>query len=284
VAGFGDNGKEATMRLLGQSQRRGSAVLVACMAAAPAAADVGPSPPADETPKPRVLRVLTVEADSAYSFSSNPETPGFDREIMEGFARLQRLQLEIVMTPDYDRLIPLLLAGKGDVIAGPFTITETRKQQIAFTTEVLPTRSVVVTRAPHPIVKTLEALRRERVNVIKGTSMMEMLMGLGVPISTERPSAGVTAAGLRAGQITCIVQDVQTAITDQRDDPEIQLGMFVGPPASYAYGVRKTDGALLSELNSYLTNIRRSGGWNRLVVKYYGEAAIEVLRRARTPE
>ena len=38
---------------------------------------------------------------------------------------------------------------------------------------------------------------------------------------------------------------------------------------------------LLAALNDYVSNVRRTPTWNRLVVKYFGEAAPEVLKAAR---
>ncbi len=45
--------------------------------------------------------------------------------------------------------------------------------------------------------------------------------------------------------------------------------------------MRKEDPALLAPLNEYIGNLRRTPTWGRLVVKYFGEAAPEILRRAR---
>jgi ABC-type amino acid transport substrate-binding protein len=92
---------------------------------------------------------------------------------------------------------------------------------------------------------------------------------------------GTLPASLRAGRVTAVVVGVEEAIAAQRDDPELQLGLFLGPPRSLAYGVRKQDGELLAALNDYVSNVRRTPTWNRLVVKYFGEAAPEVLRAAR---
>jgi ABC-type amino acid transport substrate-binding protein len=230
-----------------------------------------------------VLRVLMVP-DDVRSFSKDleGEAPGIDYEVVAGFARLRRLRLDVVAVAGWDRLIPDLVEGRGDVIAGAFTVTDTRKQRINFTVEVMPTRSVVVTRRPHPPVASLDDLRQEKVTVLRGTSMAELLTSLKVRTAflEKRPDVGLTPA-LRTGESSCLVHDVQTAISDQRSDPDLQLGMFLGAPASYAYGVRKTDHALLSALDEYLTNLRRSGAWNQLLVKYYGETAVEVLRKAK---
>lgn len=39
--------------------------------------------------------------------------------------------------------------------------------------------------------------------------------------------------------------------------------------------------ALLKALDEYIENLRRTPTWSRLVVKYFGEMAPEVLRKAR---
>jgi ABC-type amino acid transport substrate-binding protein len=113
------------------------------------------------------LRMLSVVVEKEPEFvSSQSERPGFDREVLEGFARLHRVKLELVPVPSWDGLIPALLKGRGDVIAGRYTATDTRRKQIAFTTEVFPTRPVAVTRKPR-VVTTLgeaapEILRKAR--------------------------------------------------------------------------------------------------------------------------
>ena len=60
------------------------------------------------------------------------------------------------------------------------------------------------------------------------------------------------------------------------------MGMLLGAPGSYAFGVRPDDKALLQSLDEYIDNLRKTPTWNRLVVKYFGEQAPEVLKKART--
>jgi lysine/arginine/ornithine transport system substrate-binding protein len=181
-------------------------------------------------------------------------------------------------------LIPALLEGKGDVVAGRFTATDSRRKLVAFTTEVFPTRNVVLTRKPHPPVMTVEQLRKEKVGTIKGTSMAEAIAAAGVPaanVDDGLPTGGYDDA-LRSGRITAGVWGVESAIAAQRQDPDLQLGAFLGPPASLAYAVRKGDTALRAALDEYIENLRRTPSWSRLVVKYFGDAAPEVLKKARS--
>jgi peptidoglycan lytic transglycosylase F len=231
------------------------------------------------------LRVLVIlDDDEPEFFSGQPgSSPGFDHEILDGFARLHRLKLELVPAPSWDSLVPYLGQGKGDLIAGRFTATDARRKIIDFTNETFPTRSVVVTRKPHRAVRTLEQLKQEKITILKGTAMSDVLLELGVPAANldySIPPGGIPEA-LTAGHITCTVHDISTAIVTQRKDPETQIGVFVGPASSYAYGVPKSSPELLKALNEYLGNMRKSPSWNRLVVKYFGPAALDVLQAAR---
>lgn len=229
------------------------------------------------------LRVLAVlSAEETYFVSQNPAPlPGFDVEVLEGFARLHRLQLEVVPVPSWDALIPALRRKEGDVIAGGFTVTESRLRSIDFTREVFPSRSVVITRKPQRAVGTLDALKKSRVGTVQGTFMEEELAAAGiVNVDKSIPTGGLPEA-LKAGRITAGVDGIEAALTARAKDPDLELGLFLGRPTSLAYGVRKDDRALLEALDTYVLNVRRTSTWSRLVVKYFGTAAPEILKKAR---
>lgn len=228
------------------------------------------------------LRILAVASpeNGAQFFSAKPGS-GFDREILEGFARLQRLQVEHVSVPSWDALVPSLLAGEGDVIAGHLSVTEGRRRLIDFSAEVFPTRMVVFTRAPHRVVTRIEELREEKVGTVKGTNMAEAVAAAKLQNVDDTVQAGGLPDALRQGRITAAVLNVENVMVFRRRDPSLQLGMFLGPPGSIAYGVRKEDKELLKALDSYVDSMRRTPTWSRLVVKYFGVEAPDVLKKVR---
>jgi membrane-bound lytic murein transglycosylase F len=260
------------------STMRISVLAFVLAAAAAAAADL------DAIKARGELRVLVVPVKGSNEFfplAGSP--PGFDREILEGFAQLQRIKIAPIAVEGWDQLVPGLLAGRGDVAAGRFTVTEERKRRIAFTSEVFPTRNVVLTRRPAPRVETLDQFRATKVGTIKGSSMAEAVAKAGVPaanLDDSYPPGGLPGA-LLAGKVRAVVLGIESAIVAQRDDPQIEIGLFLGAPGSLAYGVRREDKALLAALNAYIENVRRTPTWSRLVVKYFGEKAPEILKQAR---
>jgi len=231
------------------------------------------------------LRVLVVlDTRRPEFFAIPPAAPGFDREILEGFARRHKLRLEVVTLPSWDELIPALVARKGDVIAGGFRDSEARRKSVAFSAEVFPSRMLVVTRKPHRVVKTLEELRTEKVGTMKGTAMAEAVAAAGVPRENfdDRIPVGSFAEALQSGRITAAAWSIERAIPGQREDPSLQFGMYLGPPGSLAFATAKGDTQLLAAFNEHLQAFRKSGGWSQLVVKYFGANALAILQQARS--
>ena len=229
-----------------------------------------------------VLRVLAVLSREETYFISDAPRGGFDWELLEGFANLQKVRLELVPIPGWDGLIPALLKGRGDVIAGGFTDTDARRRQIRFTVETFPTRSVVITRKPTRV-ESLDDLRAERIGTLRGSFMFDDLLAAGIPaarIDDTIPTGGIPQA-LKEGRITAGVDGVEAVLTANVHSPDLQIGLFLGRPASLAFGVRKEDEALVAALNDFVANVRRTPTWSRLAVKYFGESAPDILKKAR---
>jgi len=139
---------------------------------------------------------------------------------------------------------------------------------------------VLVTRKPTRVLTRVEELRGETVGTVMGSSMAEALRAAGIEFDASIPSGGVPAA-LRAARITATLSGIEDALLYQRADAAIQIGGFVGPPGSLAFGVRKDAPRLKQALDQYVSNLRRTPTWSRLVVKYFGDRAPDLLKAAR---
>jgi membrane-bound lytic murein transglycosylase F len=240
-------------------------------------------PPAPASHK--VLRILVVPDPQRPDFFSVDASgpPGFERELLEGFARARHLQIEIVPVKGWDEVVAAVVDGKGDVIAGHCTDTPERRRYVDFTDGVLPTRTVVITRRPHAPILRMQDLATQRIGAVKGSASHHELLAAGVPRS--RIDESLTQENLlellRAKKLDAVVRAAPLAILSQRDDPELELGMFLGPPSSFSWGVSKKDLELKAALNEHLAVVRRAGVWSRLVVKYFGDASLTLLKNAQ---
>jgi ABC-type amino acid transport substrate-binding protein len=237
---------------------------------------------------PGVLRVVA-PFDREFAFVAKepapPDAPGFDVEILQGFARLRGLRLELSYSTSWDGAIPLLLEHKADLIAGGYSDTPERRRKVDFTVGVFPSRDVALNRKPMQPVTTLEELRKSDVLTYRGSSMAESVAAAGVPAErlTLMETGDIEKLMRTEKQRSVGVVGLEVAILARQRDPQFQLGVYLGEPSSLAYGVRKDDVELRKNLDAYLSNLRRTPTWSRLVVKYFGAAALDILKSARAP-
>lgn len=226
------------------------------------------------------LRVLVGAGEQPEMFALDGSRPGFERELLEGFARLHKLQLDVVPVRDRNERLPALRRGDGDVVIG-LVVTPERQQLVAFSSQVMSAPHVVVTVAPNPPIRTAAQLREARVAVLQGASWISDLAAAGVPsartvVYPERPAV-MTA--LKSGEATATVMSLFNFALLVKESPELQAGMRLGEDRHSAWALRKEDVELRKAIDAHLAMSQSSMTWSRLVVKYFGERALEVLNR-----
>jgi len=230
---------------------------------------------------PSPLRVLVAadEMPEMFSFAQSGP-PGFEREVLEGFCRIHALQMEIVPVRDFDQIISMLNRGEGDVIAG-IVDTPERRERIAFSAEMFPVRHLAVSRRPGLPVERPDGLKALRVGVIPGTSWEAAAEEAGVPPERRRPfrDSDALLVGLRGGEVDAVVMALLDFALAQKRDPDLMAGVFVGPTASAALGVRKSDGELRRALDGYLRGMSQAR--HHLMFKYLSEEALSLIALAR---
>jgi ABC-type amino acid transport substrate-binding protein len=242
--------------------------------AMPAAADW------PEIQKSGRLRVVVAADEQPEMFNLKPTgEPGFEREMIQAFARLHKLELDVVTVPRYDERIAALDAGRVDVIMGIIRTPE-REKLIAFSAETMPTRRVAVNWKPRPPIANAAALKSEKVGLLQGASSWKAAtVEAGVPEASIRyyPSLDALFAALGSGEVTASVLSASDLGLARRKHPNLQAGAPVGPTTSAGWGVRKADTALKAALDEYVTSLRKTQTWSRLMVKYFGEETLLVL-------
>ncbi len=229
------------------------------------------------------LRVVAGLGEQPEMFSFDPgPNPGFDGEMLAGFARLHRLELEVVGLKSFGDRIPALLDGRGDVAVGMINTAE-RRRRIDFTAEVRPARHLVVSHEPHGVIDTVEQFRAETLGVVKDTTWAKAAEEAGVPASqaTQYPDTEPLLQALRSGEITATVMSLSDFTLAAKRYPGLQGGVFIGPKLEVGWGIRKEADSLEAAPEEYRRNYRAGPSWHRLFLKYFGEKALVVLGRAR---
>ncbi len=224
--------------------------------------------------------MAAADEDPAWFRVKGGESLGFEREVFEGFARVQKLRFEVVPVARWEEAIPMLLRQDGDVLGG-MSATPERRLRVDFTIELLPARSVVVTKRPQAPIRSLRELRAARLVIVPNTTWADALEKAGVPGSRAVRVADISAAieTIRVGHADATVSGVVDFFIQRRKHRDLEAGLLLGDALSSAWAVRKTSPELRQALDAYLGQLRRSPNWSRLLVKYFGDDAPAILGR-----
>jgi ABC-type amino acid transport substrate-binding protein len=224
--------------------------------------------------------LAAADEDAAWFAQAESAAPGFEREVLEGFARVQKLHFEAVPVAHWEDAIPMLLRDAGDVLGG-ISVTAERRERVDFSVELLPARSVVVTKRPHAPIRSLAELRSARLVIVANTTWADALEKAGVPLAKATKVDELAAAidAIRTDRSDATVTGVVDFFLQRRRLYELEAGLPLGETQSSAWAVRKSCPELRQALDAYLGELRRSANWSRLLVKYFGADAPAILGR-----
>ncbi|MFO8034315.1 MAG: basic amino acid ABC transporter substrate-binding protein [Candidatus Bipolaricaulota bacterium] len=215
-----------------------------------------------------------------FSFIDETGNPaGFDVDVVRWIAEEMGFELEIVPV-DWDAIIPTLLVGNIDFIASGMTITEARKEQVAFTEAYWQVDLAIVVRErtptggePQPEFNVFTAVQPgRRIGVQRGTTSQEWLeeqvVDSGISVNLVLYDNFLLALeDLVIGRIDAAVMDEPTALSSIADRPLTVVGT-IATGEIYGYAVRKGDTELLALLNEGLRRIQSAPVWDELVAKW----------------
>ena len=278
-----------------------------CMISAVAAADSIESPlviklhaeawagDLDGMMKRRYIRVLVPYSKTLYFVDLGGTQRGISYEFMRAFEeRLNRrkgndtLRVHAVFIPvARANLLPMLVAGKGDVVAADLTITTERQRVVDFAVPgATDISEVIVTGPGAPPLARLEDLAGKDVYVNRATSYFEHLVALNAKFQAQglAPMRLREAPGhfetedvlemLNAGLVRITVADQYIAKLWHQVLPAISLrdDLVLHAGGDIAFAVRKSSPQLKAELDDFTrTHARGSMFGNVLLQRYLGQ-------------
>jgi len=203
---------------------------------------------------------------------------GLDHDVMQKFARSLGVDLEVVAIDSFDRLIPALLAGEGDVIASSFSITPERARSASFSTGYFPVLMMITTRKDSTVASEADLEGLTALSV-KGSSQEARLGQIpGVAIE-HRPRTPEIYRSLAAGEGDFAVFDSSSVVAQLPNYPGLKIA-FQLPDRQY-YGFAVAPGSdLVGPLNAHIEALQRGGLLFGLIQRYLGDRAADIYRLA----
>ena len=200
----------------------------------------------------------------------------FDAEVLSTFARAQGLELR-----QRSGSVAAVAKGEAELAVGQYA--DALATGLVATHEVFPSRLVAVTRSPASRAVAIEALRWSKVGALRGsraTLAVQESKISGAEL-TEYGTVAAALSGLRGGEVASLLLELPDALLARKEDPKLELGMFLGGRRSRVYASRPADKALLATLDEYLKSLRATASWPAILSRAFGSGTFEVISSAR---
>ncbi|MBV2164312.1 MAG: ABC transporter substrate-binding protein [Comamonas sp.] len=235
--------------------------------------------------KAGVLRVAAFDANPPFGFA-DPKTRklvGLDVDYAQEFAQRLGVKLQLVPTNPANR-VPLLLAGKVDLVLANFTITEERAKQVNFSIPYFASGTQFI--APKGQLTSAEQLNSLRIGVDKGTTNE-------IVLREKYPQAQLVAyddtpfafTALRNGNVQAISQDgpklvgLLATIKDQKERAKWEVPAFTISSDYIGVGIPKGETALTDWVNTTLKELEAKGQAGKIYDTWFGPQSNTPLQR-----
>jgi len=206
------------------------------------------------------------------------ELAGFDIDIAKALGEAMGAEVTLI-AQDWDGIIPALLAKKYDAIIASMSITEERKQKVAFSNKYYQTPAKFITKKGMIDDFSKEAIKGKKVGVQRATIHDRYLTdNYGNDVEIKRYGTQDEAyLDLTAGRVDMLLADSVALSDGFLKKPEGAEYEFVGPDLSdpkwfgdgAGIAIRKEDKALVEKFNMAIEKIRSDGTYKAIQDKYF---------------
>jgi polar amino acid transport system substrate-binding protein len=214
--------------------------------------------------------VWAADAEGGAPFAfPDPRNPsnivGFEVDLADALAARMGRKARFVQN-QWDGLVPGLERGEYDLVLNGLEITPERAERIHFSTPYFHSTLTLTVRLDEGRIERPEDLRGRTVGTLKVTFAEKFLQSLdGVEIRSYEGQVN-PYVDLALGRLDAVLMDTPIAlyyaIGSQVKNIEIPSARM-----SFGIGIRKTDAALLNEVNSAIESLKADGTLKRI----YGE-------------
>ena len=199
---------------------------------------------------------------------------GFDLDVMRAIAILEGFEIELRDTP-FDSIIPAIIAGRGDIGASGFTITDERALVISFSEAYWDSNQAVVVRAGSGLDLDMVASPGRLVGAQRGTTGSFWIEDEWVPLGVtlvEYETYPEAILDLLAGRIDAIVQDVDPSkMAVVQYQGQIEIAGVVDTGEQFGFLVAKGDPKeILPRIHRGVAALKDLGVWDLLIEAYFG--------------
>jgi polar amino acid transport system substrate-binding protein len=201
----------------------------------------------------------------------NPKNPreiiGFEIDLMNALAA-QLNRRSVFVQNQWDGLIPGLQRGNYELVVNGLEITDDRKQQVNFSIPYYVCGEQLSVRAEENGIRSLNDLKGKIVGTLKASLAQRILEQTGGIEVRSYENQNNPYDDLAIGRLQAVLMDAPIAVYYSKPNPKLKIvGDSIGR-MEYGIALRKRDAALLTEVNTALLALIKSGELRRIYDKW----------------
>ncbi len=220
----------------------------------------------------QTLRIATEGAYPPFNHKNTTgELVGFDVDIAKALCAEMKVKCTIV-AQDWDGIIPGLLAKKYDLIVASMSITDERKQKVAFTHHYYSNFLQFVAKKGAGLTPTVDGLKGKTLGAQRSTVASQYLEDKFRKSARIKVYDKQTAAwlDLTSGRVNAVLADIYPAYDWVKKNPGYEfVGKKIDIDDKIGIAARKEDKELVEKVNHALKAIRENGTYKKINDKHF---------------
>lgn len=219
-------------------------------------------------------KVLKVGTDATFQpfewRDENGNYTGFDIDLMNAVSKKMGYDHVEYVNTDFKGLIPGLMSKKFDVIASAMYVTDDRKKTIAFSDTYYPGGLCIMIRKDTNTINDIDDLKGKTVAVQVGTKSAKYLAEKYPEVNRlEVETNNEMFLSLESSKADAVVTGKPAAEAYSKKSGKVKILSNTLTNEQYAYGLRKEDTTLLSDINKALKEVKADGEYDKIKGKYF---------------
>jgi glutamine transport system substrate-binding protein len=219
---------------------------------------------------------LKVVSDTAYApFEFQDEKSkqyvGFDMDLINAIAKQMGTTVK-VQSSNFDGIIPALQAGQADMAISAMTITDERKEKIAFSAPYYKSGLIIAVKSSNNTVKSVKELEGKPIAVQIGTTGADEAKKIKDAKIREFNTINEAFLELKNGGVEAVVNDQPvTAYAIQQGHPDIKMVGDLMSAEEYGIAIDKKNTELVAKVNKALEELKKNGEYDKIYEKWFGK-------------
>ena len=214
-------------------------------------------------------QTLTVAMELAYPpFEMRDEAgeaAGISADLMKAFGEYAGYDIQIENTA-WDGLIPSLQTGAADIVISSMTITEERQNLIDFSDPYANALLAILAGADSGIRSVEDLNQAGKVLAVKSGSTGHMYAEKNLPEAEllVLPDESACVTEVAQGRADGFIYDQLTIYRNWQNNPDTTAAIFIPfqEPEKWGIAVQKGNAGLLAQINAFLKEYKKEGGFD----------------------